>query len=206
MKKILLVNGPPRSGKDTVGRIVSELVPDVHVTKFAHALKSATHALFLGLHGEFDKLDMSSMEDNCLVCSDDAYYEAQKDVPGMVRFFGITPRKAYILVSEVLCKPTLGKQVFGDILADAIERRSEEYIVVTDSGFVEEAGPLVKRFGVENMDLAQVSRPGCNFRDDSRSYIQFPGVRLHRVSNVGTESSLRWTIHNMLLPSIGWTL
>lgn len=184
-KRIVLLNGPPRCGKDTAGQILREefgAVPQ----KFAHALKVGTHALFAAMLG--DLADDAGGDP----CHDDAYYEDRKEEP-MPEFLGLTPRQAYIAVSEVLMKPTFDRQVFGRILADRIAHSGTAHPihVVTDSGFEPEGMVLVDRFGAHNCTLVRLHRPGCDFSGDSRSYIDLPGVRTLDVQNDGTVDNLR---------------
>lgn len=158
--KIILVNGPPRAGKDTA----QEAVQDSVRCKFAQAVKEGTHAAF-GLDPKQYPMD---------------YFEAVKDEPNVL-FFGKTPREAYISYSEMFMKPFTGdKQVFGKLLVRWIETIVEEWdknnlptlpFIVTDSGFRPEAVALVEAFGAENIKLIRVFREGCNFDNDSRSYI-----------------------------------
>lgn len=190
MTRIVLVNGPARSGKDCVGGIVSKLT-GAQTMKFAHALKVATHALFLGLHGREALLDSVAGRgsSDCYWRDDgamfnDAHYESRKDLP-LPRFFGATPRESYIAVSELLLKPLFGKAFFGDILTTRIEQSSADVVVITDSGFTEEVAPIVDRYGQENISLITLSRPGTAFdENDSRGYIWVPdGVARFHIRN-----------------------
>src|SRR5690349_14966217 len=88
--RLLLVNGPPRSGKDTVGAILREFFPgSIYETKMAKALKERTHALYNLLDPETGR-----------ALRHDAF-ELVKDQP-RDEFRGLTPRRAYIAVSEML--------------------------------------------------------------------------------------------------------
>ena len=89
MKKILLVNGPPGSGKDTVGKICKELVPDCRTVKMSRPLKLGATALFYALHG--DLITEADYDRGRPVFYDDGFFEDQKDEP-LARFFGKTPR------------------------------------------------------------------------------------------------------------------
>ena len=190
MTKILLLNGPPRSGKDTAGEELAEIMArsgvNARVFKFAHALKIATHGTFFGLLGVLGR-------DRELAC-DPAAFEEEKDEPSEI-FFGKTPREAYIAVSELLCKPLYGKEFFGEVLArqisDGAQTEGEPYLdvaIVTDSGFASEARPLIRKFGKENVGLIRISRDGCSFDGDSRSSIFLPELG-DRQADVENDSS-----------------
>ena len=172
--KIILVNGPPRAGKDTA----YEAYPDGVRCKFAQAVKEGTHAAF-GLDPKEYPMDV---------------FEAVKDEPNVL-FFGKTPREAYIAYSEMFMKPFTGdKMVFGKLLIRWIETYEEARekaqaepvpFIVTDSGFREEAEAIVGHFGAENVKLICVHRDGCTFEGDSRSYIDLTdlGVSTEDVVN-----------------------
>lgn len=172
--KILLLNGPPRSGKDTAGEFISRRAgPNARIFKFAGVLKDMVHGAF-GLYGVAPN-----------------HFEDVKDQPQQL-FLGKTPREMYISMSEDWFKPLYGKDVYGKFLAQKIESFKNahgELAIVTDSGFREEAEVLVKTFGAENILLLRVYREGHGFSNDSRSYIDLSdyGVRSYDIDNVDIE-------------------
>jgi hypothetical protein len=153
--KVLLLNGPPRSGKDALGNAIIKILGEERavMAKFAHVLKVMTHNLY-GIECETEQFDPIKDDPN------DAFY-------------GATPRQAYIAVSERLMKPLHGSDFFGERLADDVEDFyfDKDLVVVTDSGFKEEAEVLVRRFGRDAVYLVRLSRPGTDFSGDSRSYV-----------------------------------
>lgn len=170
--RIVFLNGPARSGKDSSGRALVRAIDGAQVVKMATALKSGTHALF-GIR------DVTSEA-----------FEAVKDEP-RAEFFGKTPRQAYIYVSEECIKPAFGPEFFGRVLAQSIRRlRDCRLAVVTDSGFAGEAMPVVREFGADNALLIRLHRPGYGFAGDSRSHIELPDVRTLDVHNDGPEANL----------------
>ncbi len=193
-KKILLVNGPPDSGKDTVGRLMKELVHDCRTVKMSRPLKCGAAALFYALHGYLE--ECNGMIPGALL--DDAYYEDKKDKP-LPRFFNKTFREVLKSLSEDWIKKQFGEDFFGKLLAPKIERMPEQYIVVTDSGFEAEALPLIDAFGVENITLLRLGRVGCNFRKDSRGYIYLPlEVEVHIINNNQGKDQLRTELCEMV--------
>ena len=169
--RIVMFNGPPGAGKDAAGRALLKGLYGTEVVKLAGALKSATHELF-GLHG----LAPSG-------------FEAVKNDPAD-EFFGLSPREAYILVSEKMVKPVLGEDFFGRVLVNRIRRlRNCRIAAVTDSGFVDEARPVVEAFGPENVLLVRLHRPGHTFAGDSRSHIDLPAVASFDIVNDGDEAA-----------------
>lgn len=161
--KVLLLNGPPGSGKDTAAKMLAEGLRG-QVFFFASPLKTMTHAAF-GVPWMANRPDL---------------FESQKDDPNQGPAPGVTWRQAYIAMSERYVKPLLGIDYFGRVLAETIAEFAQEngedvqLAIVADSGFREEAEALKKaghelaRFGI--------SRDGCSFSNDSRSYWDGAGI------------------------------
>lgn len=177
--KVILVNGPPRSGKDEFGTALivalqAEKRPAIRA-KFADELKCMTHRLYIGRPEPPDA------------------FESVKDT-ARPEFFGISPRRAYIAVSERLMKSVHGQDIFGRLLANNLrgfeKTAPNGFVVVTDSGFVEEAQVLISRFGEENVVLVRLYRPGVTFDGDSRSYIDLSDVQRVDINNDDTVPSL----------------
>ena len=195
-KTIILVNGPARSGKDTIGNIIAEAT-GAQRCKFAGALKRATHAFFHALRDDFNLGSAPHTRQAAgHSARDDAYYEAEK-ASRMDLFRRLTPREAYIEVSETFMKKTFGNKVFGNILADEISRTDADLFVVTDSGFAGEAEVLIDRFGADNVKLIRVGRDGYTFEGDSRGYIELP-VQTVVIQNNGTLPALRQDVSTLL--------
>ena len=168
---IILVNGPPGSGKDTIGHILSFYF-HAQVTKFAKYLKDKAHALY-GFPG----------------VKHDAF-EDVKDEP-QACLYGKTWREIYIALSEEFYKPLYGKDFFGRILADEIAEDGGELYVVTDSGFMEEAGALIEALEEDHdFHLIRVIRPGCDFEKDSRGPVYLPFVPTSEIHNRGSMDDL----------------
>ncbi len=172
-KKIILLNGPPRCGKDFAGGILWDILPDAQVNKFAAQLKVRTHALYL----KFDRHGLAFLHD---------HYEDCKDMPHP-DFEGATPREAYIAFSEQYVKPLHGEAQFGRWLLDQIQDTPYETHIITDSGFVPEAKVLIEAFDAENITLVRIHREGCGFSSDSRSYLELP-VKTIDIVNAGDAS------------------
>lgn len=91
--KFLLINGPARSGKDTLAAILANRPQtEGRILHFAKALKDATHAAYGLFNIAYD------------------FFEAKKDSP-LPEFFGLTPRQAYIAHSEDYFKKLHGQGV-----------------------------------------------------------------------------------------------
>jgi hypothetical protein len=175
---VLLVNGPPRSGKDTFADMISDIAskdgPGGRQFKFADPVKKGAHAS-LGI--------MSPPE----------HYDLVKDRPHD-DFFGLTPRQAYINHSEKYMKPIYGQDVFGKLAARQLShlakrRNGFALAVFSDCGFKAEVECVSKLF---RSALVRLYRDGCDFTNDSRSYLEDVSVpNIWDISNNSTIPDLR---------------
>lgn len=163
--RFILLNGPPGSGKDTAGKILMGRYgyESVSIGKFSKRLKESVHSDHGYSHLPHD------------------YFEDCKDDP-LPLFFGKSPRQAYIFKSEVMVKPHFGDQYYGRLyLRDALAayRLGSRMIAVTDSGFASEVQPLIEVVGLDSIFLVHIHAEarGKTFANDSRSYLDLPGVR-----------------------------
>lgn len=179
VKKIVLFNGPPRCGKDTATDIAISILGHTKAGRyrFAAPLKDAVHALF-GMAGIMVE-----------------YFDGAKEAP-QDSLFGMTPRDAYIWLSEEVAKPKFGSDFFARISVTSINRvfgkgPYGEYasVVVSDCGFQSEIDTLSNAFGAENIILVRLHRVGRSFAGDSRSYIEHSNSI--DLENDGTMGELR---------------
>jgi hypothetical protein len=179
---VIFINGPAGSGKDTAGKLIElctydvpqgGIAPMVHLMKFAAPLKRAVHAL-LGI-------------ENATI---DAYEGPAKEEQH-AEFFGVTPRQAYIAMSEKLAKPLWGQDFFGLVAMRAALRHPHSMVVFTDSGFAREAMPLIAQVGTKRCLLIRLHRDGKTFEGDIRSYIDLDGVQTVDIENNGTTEDLK---------------
>ena len=185
---IVFLNGPPKSGKDYAGRAILSLFPGARTAKFSRILKERTH----GLYGIYD---------NGRPVPHD-WFEDCKDEPAK-EFLGLTPRHAYISVSEGYLKPKHGESVLGELLVQELLSHSAPLVAVTDSGFVQEAEKVVEHFGAARCKLVQLHRKECSFDNDSRGYVDLShmGVPPIEVHNDGTSDfieELILALHDVL--------
>lgn len=163
MRKVILLNGPPRAGKDTAGDyLVSQLAGSK--LKFSDPVKGGTHAAY--------ELDVPT-----------DHFEDVKD-QRLPEFFGYTPRSCYIDHSERYMKPKHGKDIFGQLFVRRMIRSDDEIIIVPDSGFVEEAAPVLDEVGPDNVMVVRIHRDGKSFAGDSRSYINLPEAHTIDLRNI----------------------
>lgn len=166
--KIIFLNGPPRSGKDSAATALQVRFTGIAEMKFSDPVKTAVHAAFGLAHGA-------------------GGFEKRKDEP-CAEFFGQIPRQCYINHSEKYMKPLYGQDIFGKLFVrrtDFIQYSHKKVIVISDSGFASEAQPVIEKFGAENCMLVRIHRQGCNYSKDSRSYLELPVAYTTNIHNDG---------------------
>jgi len=176
---ILLLNGPPGSGKDTIGNIIQSLYENhsIKITRFAFAdpIKKGLHAL-LGI----DHLDKE-------------IFETSKDKPLKVLTSGTidneeTLRDCYIDIAENFMRKKYGKDIFAKIAVNKINTSSASYLkppltIITDLGFDSELDIIQK--ALKNsyyISVWNVFRPEKDFSKDSRNYV-YPKNELEESPN-----------------------
>ena len=159
---IILINGPPSSGKDTAAMFMKKyLLGSVREYKMSTTLKSGLQTL-LGLEQE----DWNRML---------AY--GAKDEPQLP--LDITPREALIKLSEDYMKVLFGEDIFGHIAVRRLKRMvSADHILITDIGFTYEVIPILEEFGSKKIRILKLSRPNCNYKKDSRSYLNTDSLKM----------------------------
>ena len=175
--KLVAFNGPPGSGKDTGADAVQAIDGLKTIRKpLAEELKSTT-CRFFGTPEPWQ------------------FYENMKDKPNKA-FREMTPRQAYIWMSEEVIKPKFGRVFFSKALIKKIENAMfsvafrnydgfRKAIVVSDVGFDEEWAEFRYYFGVNNCLLIQTTRPNHDFSNDSRNYIveKYGSLNIHIINN-----------------------
>lgn len=189
--KVVLLNGPPRAGKDT---LAAKLVTKFHtanvngrhaaVAKFAAPLKTAAAAIYcFNNQAEFAHFDSAE----------------EKDKPSDV-FLGKTCREVQIGISEVYAKPFHGETVFGQMLVNRLKAEAREVLgfgeeaifFVSDSGFRPEAEEIVKAFGAENVLLVRILREGFTYEGDSRGYINLDDLDVETLEVTNVEGAANY--------------
>lgn len=179
--RVLLLNGPPRSGKDEIGRMLWNRMPSGTVRlKFAEPIIQFMFTTY--------GIRMSQVD---------------KDAPHPSIPNGRTPREAAIAYSERYCKPLFGQEYFGRMAVEEIQnmaRIQQKVCIFTDSGFPHEARPVAEAYPCLQIRL---SRPGTSFIHDSRSYWSLPNIGSIEFDNdAPTLTALADKVYADLVPEV----
>lgn len=202
MKKILLLNGPARSGKDTAAIFIKEkLRESCFAYKMAYPLKDAVHKI-LGLFGNLPELEYLKEVPLDYDIQVPFIHEMNAALPRTltIKDGKITLREFYIHISENVIKPMFGEDYFGRLAVKYIENAPQELITISDSGFKLESLPLIEKFGAENITLVKIVRPEYDFSGDSRNYIDLSeyGVKKVTLHNDGSIDDFKTKVLGLL--------
>jgi len=157
--KVLILNGPPGIGKDTLANMLCEVAPVIR-GEFKHFLYVEA--------AEWIQEHVKSAE-NITTAIVKARNE-NRELKELPWFLELSVRRILQIVSEEVVKPAMGKDYFGRVAA---EYWYGKYIhhVISDGGFSEEVNAVCDKFGAENVTVIRLKAPGFTFETDSRKYL-----------------------------------
>ena len=155
--RVIILNGPPLSGKDTLGKIASDSSDEFCLKSFKEPLTKILLDFYEITREQFEAL----------------YTREFKEEPSRL-LNGKSPRSALIHVSENVIKPSFGKGIFGEMVVHDLERGKIN--LFTDGGFAEEIVALRRVVGSNNVVVVRIFGEGLSYEGDSRSYFEFDGV------------------------------
>lgn len=167
--KIIVLNGPPGCGKDTIATHIQNRLFDAEVVTFKDPMFNVAIAMLPMSEADFFER-----------YNDRELKELPWDALG-----GLTCRQFMIKISEEWMKPLLGKDIFGRLAVSAVEKLGyggTTLCIFSDSGFQEEFTFLQDAFGKENVHLIRLEREGFDFTGDSRNYIAAEGSPFTNIS------------------------
>lgn len=189
--KIILLNGPPGSGKDAAAQAIADRGVSIWITRMSMPMKLAFNAM---METKIDAIGNSP-------------WEADKEKA--IAYLGVSYRQWQIDFSEKFMKALYG----NDIFVRLFRRRHAEFelangpvsvIVVPDCGFEIEYNGLLHLYG-NAVNLIRVHRPGFDYARDSRSYIgpEPPAPRVYDVQNDGTLQTYHARIFSVVHKILG---
>lgn len=163
--KIIILNGPRDTGKDTAADYLVErygytkLEMKGSLRKLAHQIASLTS------------------KDPVALCNALEFDRDLKDMKRVSEFGDRTWPEFIIWLSETVCKPIFGQDVFALAAVKAVRDSGADKIVFSDGGFQAEADALYDELFPCAFLLVHVHREGRSFssvRKDSRGYVEHP--------------------------------
>lgn len=153
MKLVILLNGYPGSGKDTIAKYLEDKHDFKHI-KFAEEVVKSFCAAY--------KIEVPSR----------IFYDLNKDLSGMFNIPFKTLREGLIYWSEEVIKPTFGQDVWGRLTLKKISNKAGSRFVISDLGFESEYATLLEGLDKSyKIIICRVNREGCSRRGDSRTLI-----------------------------------
>lgn len=176
MKYLLILNGPPRCGKDTAANYIHENIKvSSSLVKMSQPLKSGLAMIF--------NLNLAQI----------GQLEGDKETPSQ-QLYGMSWREAQIWLSESAMKKRFGVTIFGRIAAKKMSTIPEDLVIISDAGFEPELLPILNGYHLTEHKLTKVlllkiRRPLCDFKNDSRSYLNEEALNIPAkvVGNFGTK-------------------
>lgn len=153
-KTVIILNGPPGSGKDTIADFIAAEFNAEHL-RFKTKLYAITALI--------NNINLDTF----------MRYASDKDTKDSVKLArGLTTRQLLIETSENVIKPYYGKDYFGNDVGDSILKSDKSLFILSDGGFPEELTSMIKTGKLNRSDVVIVKlyRNGCNFDNDSRTY------------------------------------
>lgn len=180
MISIILLNGPPGSGKDTVSNLLKDWYPNMRQEKFANPIRAAIRAF----HGWTDD-----------------QLEHYKRMDG-------TTREEMMWFSEKVVKPIHGPGYFATACVERIERELDtaEFWCISDCGFqyeLDEFCTQIRQVDPEaGLTLIRLSRPFCIYLGDTREPV-YLDPELGRSFELRNEGSIAGLAGRLKL-NLGW--
>lgn len=179
MGKIILLNGPPSSGKDTAAKHIRQSINEGILKPWPDTPKPWTN---VPMRVVLDRMSMPIKRAfagtmNLPITEDGEVHPWESQKSAIIPEFGISYRQWQIDFSESFLKD-YDLAIFGKLLVARIRRRFERGIanlmVIPDCGFQVEIATIYSAFPPEDILLVRCHRPGFTFAGDSRSYVHAP--------------------------------
>lgn len=163
MNKIIFLNGPPGSGKDTIANILIEKYNGVNL-KYTYPIRNAVCSLFNISESELDTKKNQAID---------------------IKKSSYRIRDVMIAIGEDIIKPNISKDWFAEQLLNSIQTQYQDrkLIVISDLGFIRELEVVYSNLkDTYDFELWKIYRTGKDFSRDSRRYIDYP-IKTRNISN-----------------------
>jgi hypothetical protein len=201
--KVILLNGPPGSGKDTAARLLRSRIEfysarhEFYITTEILRMSRPLKAAFAAIMG-------------CGLTSSGNIkgYESQEAKAAIDPYLGVSCRQFQIDMSERFMKPLYGNNIFARLFLKSIEEargyeadENQLYcILAPDCGFTIEAVTLAASLERHELMLIRIHRDGCDFATDSREYVRHPSIHTVDIDNNQSEEEFSSRLWVHVLP------
>lgn len=181
--KVIILNGPPLSGKDEAAKYLCSKLPDFQHREFKTQLFLLTKTIWGVTEAEWDFL----------------YTRENKEIPTHL-LGGMSPRQALIHTSETVIKPNYGTEYFGVYAAKTLAFGCCN--VFSDGGFIDELSAIKRKAGEDNLLVVRIHRDGYTFSGDSRTYL--PDSACKNIIDIDNNGSLEEFFQKILQVGVEW--
>lgn len=186
MRKAIVLNGPPGSGKDLIASLIMKYHYIPGLTTRHYCFKEN---LFKDVSSYYQIDDMTWFMN--LYNNRDTKDKPVKSLDGK------SPRQALIHVAEKIIKPQYGQSYYGLLLAKQIP--DDTFAIISDGGFIKEVDSFCEKIGYSECALIRVNREGYEFGNDSRNYISMSYIKNGTINNNGSLTDLCFEIEDALI-------
>jgi len=160
--KVIILNGPPGCGKDTIANMLCKVAPVLR-GEFKWQLYLQTAMLLTEISDDFGGPEISEIQVK--------ERNEDRDLKEKPWIGGLSVRRWLQITSEMVVKKDKGSDFFGRAAADLWYGKYIHH-VISDGGFIEEVNAVVDKFGQENVYVVRLRRKGYTFGTDTRTYIE----------------------------------
>jgi len=171
--KVVIFNGPAKSGKDTFADMLSEWIDDndydydKEYTRHSWGFRESFKETLITLTIKYYQISYNEWEER--------YDDRKLKEQSWDKLGGLSQREALIDMSENKIKPILGNDFFGkaaahEINIDDVNEERDVYIF-SDGGFEDELKPIIDKVSAENVIVFRLHRDGYTFEGDSRDFL-----------------------------------
>jgi len=188
MKKVIIFNAPPRSGKDMVCDWLNDKYGYTKLSFKSKLIEMAARFFDMSVDEFMQHYDEQEVDGSWF-----------KDVELYTLAVGneyYSQRTALQHVSENVAKPMFGDGVFGHALAE--QMKGDGVYVVSDGGFDAELQPIIDAVDYDNILIIEIERKGCTFDGDTRDYFTVSDCWHTRMVNNGTEEEFFNKVDNLI--------
>jgi len=163
---IILLNGPPGSGKDTAAEYITLALGNskVHHDKLSRPMKASLQKIFNFNISEMRALEAYKEDSNGPEYADMSYREMQIS---MFNYLGA----AY------------GPDILGRLFVRRNRDNAKRHTVISDSGFNAEIKPILESNIYGGVGLIRLNRDGCDYEEDIRERIEETGIKYYEDIN-----------------------